>query len=398
MEKKGLTRENSFMKMHDISFLSLRRRKAKTFFLVVGLVIATALVVTLIIVSKSISVSIAKNMDEFGANILVFPQSEELSLNYGGMNISGVSVGGKELRNEDAALIRTIKNKDNISIVSPKLVNVANVEGKNVLIVGINFNDEFRLKKWWKLDGSKPIQRNEIVIGAEIKKQLHSGLKKDLKVRDKNYSVSAVLEPTGSQDDNVIFMDLAEAQVLFNKRNDLSLIEISALCYSCPIEEIVKQTSSKLPNAKVTAIRQTIESKMDAMHRFEHFSFGISLVILIISGLIVFANVSASVNDRTREIGIFRAVGFKQTHIIKIILLEVFVASVSAGLIGYVCGLLSSEIIIPIISMSKETAMQNDFNLLLLSTALSITVGFISSIYPAFRASRLDPTIALRSL
>lgn len=386
------------MKMHDISFLSLRRRKAKTFFLVVGLVIATALVVTLIIVSKSISVSIAKNMDEFGANILVFPQSEELSLNYGGMNISGVSVGGKELRNEDAALIRTIKNKDNISIVSPKLVNVANVEGKNVLIVGINFNDEFRLKKWWKLDGSKPIQRNEIVIGAEIKKQLHSGLKKDLKVRDKNYSVSAVLEPTGSQDDNVIFMDLAEAQVLFNKRNDLSLIEISALCYNCPIEEIVKQTSSKLPNAKVTAIRQTIESKMDAMHRFEHFSFGISLVILIISGLIVFANVSASVNDRTREIGIFRAVGFKQTHIIKIILLEVFVASVSAGLIGYVCGLLSSEIIIPIISMSKETAMQNDFNLLLLSTALSITVGFISSIYPAFRASRLDPTIALRSL
>ena len=386
------------MKLYDISFLSLRRRKAKTFFLVIGLIIATASVVTLIIVSKSTSESIAKNMDEFGANILVVPQSEELSLNYGGMDVSGVSVGDKELRNEDAALIKTIKNKDNISIVSPKFISVEGINGRNVLIVGVNFNDEIRLKKWWRLDGSKPTQRNEIVIGAEIKKQLNSGLQKEIKIRDRNFVVSAVLEPTGSQDDNVIFMDLAEAQTLFKKKNALSLIEISALCYNCPIEEIVKQTSSKLPNAKVTAIRQTIESKMDAMHRFEHFSFGISAVILIISGLIVFANVSASVNDRTREIGIFRAIGFKQTHIIKIILLEVFTASASAGLLGYLTGLLSSKIIVPIISMSKETAVQNDFNILLLSTVLSITVGFISSIYPAFRASRLDPTIALRSL
>ena len=386
------------MKLYDISFLSLRRRKAKTFFLVIGLIIATASVVTLIIVSKSTSESIAKNMDEFGANILVVPQSEELSLNYGGMDVSGVSVGDKELRNEDAALIKTIKNKDNISIVSPKFISVEGINGRNVLIVGVNFNDEIRLKKWWRLDGSKPTQRNEIVIGAEIKKQLNSGLQKEIKIRDRNFVVSAVLEPTGSQDDNVIFMDLAEAQTLFKKKNALSLIEISALCYNCPIEEIVKQTSSKLPNAKVTAIRQTIESKMDAMHRFDHFSFGISAVILIISGLIVFANVSASVNDRTREIGIFRAIGFKQTHIIKIILLEVFTASASAGLLGYLTGLLSSKIIVPIISMSKETAVQNDFNILLLSTVLSITVGFISSIYPAFRASRLDPTIALRSL
>ncbi|MFA4924529.1 MAG: FtsX-like permease family protein, partial [Ignavibacteriaceae bacterium] len=152
------------------------------------------------------------------------------------------------------------------------------------------------------------------------------------------------------------------------------------------------------PNAKVMAIRQTIESKMDAMHTFEHFSLGISLVILIISGLIVFANVSASVNDRTREIGIFRAIGFKQTQIINIILLEVFIASASAGVLGYFAGLLSSEIIVPIISMSKEAVVLNDFNLLFVSMTLSISVGFISSIYPAYRASRLDPTISLRAL
>ena len=386
------------MKLHDISFQSLRRRKAKTFFLIIGLVVAVASVVTLITVSRSINQNIEKNLDEFGANILIVPKSEELSLNYGGMNVSAVSIGANELTNEDAALIKTIKNKNNISIVSPKLINVANVNGKNLLIVGVNFNNEYRLKKWWKVDGSKPIKRNEILIGAEIKKQLNTGLQKEIKIRDMSFTVSAVLEPTGSEDDNVIFMDLSEAQILFDRKNSLSLIEVAALCYDCPIEEIVKQTSSKLPNAKVTAIRQTIESKMDAMHRFRHFSIGISSIILIISGLIVFANVSASVNDRTREIGIFRAIGFKQAHIIKIILLEVFIASASAGLVGYGVGLLSSQIIVPILSMSKEATVLYDFNLFLVSIALSITVGFISSIYPAYRASRLDPTIALRSL
>lgn len=386
------------MKLHDISFQSLRRRKAKTFFLIIGLVVAAASVVTLITVSRSINQSIAKNMDEFGANILIVPKSDEIRLNYGGMNVSGVSIGDKELTDRDADLIKTIKNKDNISIVSPKLISVGNVDAKNVLIVGVNFNEEYRLKKWWRFAGHKPGKTNEIVIGSEINKKLNGGLQKEVKIKEKSFVVSAVLEPTGSQDDNVIFMDLSEAQALFNKKNSLSMIEVAALCYDCPIEEIVKQTSAKLPSAKVTAIRQAIESKMDATHRFEHFSIGLSIVILIISGLIVFANVSASVNDRTREIGIFRAIGFKQRHIMKIILTEVFVASVSAGLLGYAAGLLSAQIIIPILSMSKETAVIYDLNLFLASMILSVTVGFISSIYPAYRASRLDPTIALRSL
>lgn len=386
------------MKLHDISFQSLRRRKAKTFFLIIGLVVAVASVVTLITVSKSMNQSIARNMDEFGANILVVPKSDMISLSYGGINVSSVSINSNELKDEDVSLIRTIKNKDNISIVSPKLINVGNVNGKNTLVIGVNFREELRLKKWWRLIGTKPTQRNEIIAGSEIKKQLNGELSKEIHINGMNFIVSAFLEPTGSEDDNVIFMDLSEAQVLFNKKNSLSMIEIAALCYDCPIEEIVKQTSSKLPNAKVTAIRQTIESKMDTMHRFEHFSFGISFVILVISGLIVFANVSASVNDRIREIGIFRAIGFKQTQIIKIILLEIFIASATAGLLGFITGILSSKLIVPVISMSKETAVLYDFNLLLVSMALSIAVGFISSMYPAYRASRLDPTIALRSL
>ncbi|MEW6702114.1 MAG: ABC transporter permease [Bacteroidota bacterium] len=393
------------MKLHDISFQSLKRRKAKTIFLIVGLMIAVASVVTLIIISKTINETIAKNLDEFGANILIVPQNEELALNYGGMTVSGVAYGSKELDTDDIEKIKTIKNKENLSIISPKLLNVAKIAdlpdgkaGKNVMIVGINVMEELRLKKWWKLIGSKPTLRNEIIIGTDIKKKFNTDLNKELVIKDKSYKVAAILEPTGAQDDQMIFMDINEAQMLFNKSNSLSLIEIAALCYNCPIEEIVRQTSEKLPAAKVTAIRQTIETKMEAMHRFEQFSIGISVLILIISGLIVFTNVSASVNERTREIGIFRAVGFRRFQIIKMILIEVFVASSTAGAIGFIIGLFSSKVLAPIISMDSNTSVLYDFNLLAISIALSITVGFLSSIYPAYRASKLDPTIALRSL
>lgn len=386
------------MKLHDISFQSLKRRKAKTIFLIVGLIIAVASVVTLITISRTINETIAKNLDEFGANILIVPQNEELALNYGGMTVSGVAYGSKELDTGDIEKIKTIKNKENLSIISPKLLNIAKIADKNVMIVGINVVEELRLKKWWKLSGSKPALKNEIIIGADIKKKFETGLNKELVIKDKSYKVAAILEPTGAQDDQMIFMDINEAQILFNKSNSLSLIEVAALCYNCPIEEIVRQTSEKLPAAKVTAIRQTIETKMEAMHRFEQFSIGISVLILIISGLIVFTNVSASVNERTREIGIFRAIGFRRFQIIKMILIEVFVASSTAGAIGFIIGLLSSKALAPIISMDSNTPVLYDFNLLIISITLSITVGFLSSIYPAYRASKLDPTIALRSL
>lgn len=214
----------------------------------------------------------------------------------------------------------------------------------------------------------------------------------------KEFIITGLLNETGSQDDGLIFIDLKAAQDLFNKKDELSLIEIAARCYDCPIEEIVRQTSAKLPDAKVTAIKQSIESKMAAMHSFEHFSFGISTVILVISLLVVFTNVNASVNERTKEIGIFMAVGFRRLHIIKIILLEVLVSSFVAGLLGFFMGVAAAKIITPLLSMNTNPNIDYNYSLLFISVGMAILAGLLSSIFPALRAARLDPTVAFRSL
>lgn len=392
------------MKLYNISLQSLRRRKSRTVFLIIGLLLAVASFVTLYVVSENVNKNVAENLDEFGANMLITPKSDDLNLNYGGISVTGLTFENNSLSQDDVEKIKTIKNKDNLSIIAPKLFNSIKVQNLdatgeiNVVAAGVNFMDEIRLKKWWRLTGKYPSQTNEVLIGYEAAKLLGIKLNQRINLNEEEFLVTGVLDETGSQDDRLIFLDLKKSQELFNKQNELSLIEIAARCYDCPIEEIVRQSSAKLPGAKVTAIKQSIESKMTAIHRFEHFSLGVSAVILIISLLIVFTNVNASVNERTKEIGIFMSVGFRRWHIIQIILLEVLIASFAAGVFGFFIGIVGAKVITPILSMDDSIKINFNYALLLLSAGMAVIAGLLASILPALRAARLDPTVAFRSL
>ncbi len=386
------------MKLYNISLNNLRRRKAKMLFLVLGLTIAVTTVVTLVTVSGVMNADIASKLDEFGANILIVPKSDELSLSYGGLAISGISLDVQKLSGEDTRKIRTIKNSENIKIIAPKLLNVATIVRRNVMVVGVDFAQELQLKKWWRSSGKPPSNEHQVIIGAEVRDALQLTLNESFEIKGERFTVAGILEPTGSQDDGVIFIDLKLAQQLFGKPDEVSLIEVAALCYDCPIEEIVRQTSEKLPGAKVMAIRQTIESKMEAMHRFEHFSYGISAVMILVAALIVGTNMTASVNERTREIGVFRAIGFRRTHVMKIILTEAFLTSFLAGVIGYGVGVIVSKLVTPMLTMNGAGDISLNYTLFGFSVALAVAVGLLSSIYPAYKASRLDPTVALKAL
>ncbi len=386
------------MKLHDIALNNLRRRKSKMAFLVLGLVIAVSTAVTLLTLSKAMNADLASKLDEFGANIIITPKSDNLELSYGGLTLSGVAFDVKPLTDKDAQSVRTIKNSQNISIVAPKLLNVASINKRKILIVGVNFDQEVRLKKWWSIVGNRPNASEEALIGADVKNTLQLGLNQAINVNGSTFKVSGILEPTGSQDDGIVFIPLQQAQKLFRKPNQLSVIEVAALCYDCPIEEIVRQTAEKLPNAKVMAIKQTIESKMHAMHRFEDFSFGISAVVLIVGTLVVFTNMTASVNERRREIGVFRAIGFRQSSIMKIILTEAVITSSLAGLLGFFTGDATARVVLPLLGMESATALRFDLIVLLFAWLLAVFVGVTASIYPAYKAAQLDPTLALKAI
>ena len=119
----------------------------------------------------------------------------------------------------------------------------------------------------------------------------------------------------------MIFASLPTAQRVLRKPGELSLIEVSALCQGCPIDDIVAQLSAALPEAKVSALQQAVRARLQTVERLSRFSTALSVVMLLIGFVIVFITMMNSVVERTREVGVLRALGFRKSHIVRIFII-----------------------------------------------------------------------------
>jgi putative ABC transport system permease protein len=386
------------MKLHTISINNLKRRKAKMAFLTIGLMVGIATIVTLVTLTRSMSSDIERKMDEFGANILVTPQSNGLAMNYGGISLGGVTFDQREIRENDLARIRTIANHKNISTISPKVLGGIRVGTHDVLLVGVNFDSELKMKQWWKVFGETPRNDTELLLGSDAARVLEVSSGDSVTIRGETFTVAGVLDQTGSQDDSLVFATLPKAQKLLGKEGKITLAEVAALCSGCPIGDMVTQIAEKLPDAKVSAIQQVVEGRLKALDQFKRFSYAMAGVVVFIGSLIVFVTMMGSVNERTVEIGVFRAIGFRKSHIMRIILLEAALVSLLAGVLGYAAGMGGARLALPLMAESKSAALFWDGWVAVGSISLALVLGLLASLYPALHASKMDPTEALRAL
>jgi putative ABC transport system permease protein len=386
------------MKLRDIALSNIRRRKAKVAFLLAGLMVGVATVVALVSITITLNRDIEEKLDRFGANIVISPRTEGLSLAYGGMNLGGVSYNVKEISSEEVARIDSIKNRKNIKVISPKTLGVVEASTKSVLLAGIDVPRELEMKQWWQIEGRAPEAENEVLAGSIVAESLRLAPGSSVAVKGKELKVAGVIGATGSQDDEILFASIATAQSLLGKEGLYSIVEVSALCRDCPVEELVAQISEQIPTARVSAVQQVVKSKMQALDHLVKLTLGISAVVFFIGVLIVLVTMMGSIKERTREIGIFRAIGFRQGHIIRIILLEAVIVSFAAGVLGWIFGIGVASVSIPLFAEGESGAIA--VNLLLAAGAVGMAVltGLLSSIYPAMKAVRMAPNEALRIL
>jgi len=385
------------MNLNAISIKNLLRRKGKAAFVLAGLVIGVSTVVGIISYIEAMTSDINHKLEKYGANILILPRTENLALSYGGLSLGGVSFEMEEIRQADLEKVSTIKNSKNIAALGPLVLGVAKVGSHKVLMAGVDFEAAGILKPWWKLQGARP-DAESIIPGAEAARVLSLEIGNRLEINNHNLVVSGILQPTGSQDDQLIFTGLATAQSIFGKQGQVSMAEVAALCKDCPIDAMVKQISDVLPGAKVMAIQQVVKSRMETLAQFKKFSYGISGVILLIGSLVVLVTMMGSVRERTDEIGIFRAIGFRKRHVMRIIFMEAAIVSGLAGIIGYFLGFGATKAALAVFSESHSESVPFSLELAGAAFIIALAVGLISSAYPALMASRLDPNEALRAL
>jgi len=376
---------------------SLKRRKGKVFFLVFGLSIGIATIVTLISVTESMTLDLEDRLDRFGANIVMTPKNENLTLSYGGVSVGGVNYQLTEFNESDLAGIRKIKNSKNLGIIAPKVLGPYHLSGKNVLLMGVDLESELALKTWWQFDGKYPETQDELLIGAQAARAFNLKVGDRVDLEGGRFHVSSILNDTGGPEDSIIIGDLHALQSVLGKTGKVSLVEISAFCRGCPITEITLQIAEKFPDAKVTALRQAVMSKMQSIDLIKSFSFGIALLVIFIGSLLVFVTMMGSVNERTREIGIFRAIGFRRGHIMQVILLEAMIVGLLGGFLGFFIGNGVAWSAIPLV-IANGTFSGINPALGGISILLSVSLSLLASLYPALKASRLDPSMALRAL
>jgi len=385
------------MKLINISLSNLRRRKAKAAFILVGLLIGVSAVVAFISLVDTLTRDINHKLEKYGANIMIVPKTENLSLNYGGLSLGRISYDLQEIRQEDLKGIRSIKNAANVAALGPMVLGAITVTGRNILLAGVDFNVTHFLRPWWKVTGKIP-GKDGVLAGVEAIRVLGLELGSVLEANGRKLVVSGVLEPNGSQDDHIIFADLSTAQEILGKEGHISIAEVAALCHNCPIDDLVKQISEVLPGAKVMAIKQVVKGRMETLGHFYKFSYGLSVLIVLIGGMVVLVTMMGSVRERTAEFGIFRAIGFRKSHVIRMVLFEAGLISAVAGVLGYLIGVGITKLAIPFFTESIGVKVHFDPALAGSVFILAMTLGIVSSVYPAFLAGNLDPNEALRSM
>lgn len=434
------------MRISTIAFANLRRRKGKAAFLAGGIALGIGTAVALFSLSGSIRREIGTQLDQFGANIVVAPRSNSLSLDYGGVAASSVTFDAHELTGADLRAVSDIPHSNRLSAVAPKLLGTVRAGDRDVVLAGVDFGSELRVKRWWRVGGQVPAGPGEALVGRTAAEALglvpaaagttapatrpssppaaatsgghegHNGHEghggheghaatppppppppKDgsLRVNGRDLRVTGVLAATGGADDRMVFVTLPEAQSVLGRTDRLSLIEVSALCKDCPIEDIVGQIEAAVPHAKVSAVQQAVRAREQTVEQLGRFSAVVSAVVLAIGGLLIFTAVTGSVVERTREIGVLRAIGFRKSHIVRGLAIEVAAVSAAGGVLGWAAGTAAGWAALPYFA-DAERLFQPQPHLALLAVGGALAIGLLGSAYPILRAARLDPADAVR--
>ena len=406
-----------------LAFRALTANKLRAALTMLGIIIGVGAVITLMSAGEGVSVYINEQFQGIGTNLLfVFPGSEEEA--QGGP--PGASVSSAELTNADAEALRDPIRAPDVAEVSPQVLNstVIATARRDTFAQVQGVTPEFADVRNWFPEVGEFIEQEDLnsrarvaVLGKTVVDDLFPDnpypLEQTVKINNIPFRIIGVLEEKGGSEygdtDNRVLVPLTTAQTrLFPSRSRSGEYLVSIV-----MVEVVSEDRTDAATEQIKAIlreRHDIEftdeddfsviSQADIVAVFGQitgvlttFLGAIAGISLLVGGIGIMNIMLVSVTERTREIGLRKAVGAKRRDILWQFLLEAMTLSLVGGIIGVGLGALGAEVI---------SALIEDFSAILspqavlLATTFSAAVGLFFGIYPARRASLLNPIDALR--
>jgi putative ABC transport system permease protein len=393
-----------FVESIQIALRALSANKVRSALTMLGVIIGVSAVILLISIGTGVQSQVTGSIKELGSNLLfVFPGNFQ----QGG----GGGVGGAEIRKQfsldDARYIADRLGSQ--AIVVPLLQVAAQIRHYNkTMNVSVTGSDEngntvtggtVASGRWFSR-GEYVGATRVVVIGSGVRDQLFPGqdpLGQQLDVNGQPFQVIGVLAPKGGSfggsQDNAVSMPLTTAQQLVGTG------DISSIIVEATDAKLIPQVKSQVQRIlapkfgdqfTVFTQQQTLGLLSTLLGTLTAMLAGLASISLLVGGIGIMNIMLVSVSERTREIGIRKAVGARTYDILSQFVIEAVVLSVLGGILGILIGSLGA------FSLHKWVPAQVTLWAVALAFFFSAAVGIFFGVYPAWKASRLDPIDALR--
>lgn len=236
---------------------------------------------------------------------------------------------------------------------------------------------------------------NEVIIGKTTSTNLDKNVGDTINLFGKDFTITGIYETGNFMTDAGAFMSLSTLQNLTNNDNQVSSIAVK-IDENANATEVSEAIETAYPNELSTTTAASMASRMNtALNTIDTANWAISLLAIIIGGVGVVNTMVMSVFERTREIGVLKAVGWKEKRILGMILGESVVLTLIAAVVGTVVAVIG---VVALLSVYFSGTIEPSFalDIFIRAFVVAFVVGIIGGLYPAYRAARLSPTEALR--
>jgi putative ABC transport system permease protein len=411
----------------EIALRALASNKMRSGLTMLGIIIGISAVIVLVSVGQGVQTMVAEQMEDVGAN-LMFVMPGELEASNSSMKSNFLrSANTSTLTLKDAEALADPANVPDAAAVAPEFVGTGTVVygNKNTQTTISGVTPDFTLiRSFYPILGSF-IRESDLhtnarvaVLGQTVLEELFpvgvNPIGQDIKINRVPFRVIGIMEAKGgtafSDEDDVVIIPLTTAQTrLFGGRSVSGDYTVSVI-YAQAVDE-----------SRVDALRDQITQVLRRQHGLIYstdkddftvltqedvssvlgsltavltaFLGLIAAVSLLVGGIGIMNIMLVSVTERTREIGLRKALGAKRRHILLQFLIEAIVLSLIGGFVGIAIGVGST---LAAVQMIEEFRAYVSPMTILLATGFSMVVGMFFGIYPATRAARLNPIDALR--
>jgi putative ABC transport system permease protein len=432
---------------------TLRRRTRRLLVTVLAVTTGASLAAALLGISLDITGQMGRELRAYGANILASPAGGDLRLEIGGVP---VRVSGERVLLDENELVKlkTIFWRHNVMGFAPYLTALAQVNGQTVAVTGTWFEKSLTLPKgaairtgfaktqdasvettfrtgvkiiapWWQVQGAW-VQDDDLgsaMVGAGLARRMGWQIGDEITatVEDRAARFRIVgLVSTGGYEEDQVFAALPAAQALLGLARGADRVQISALVepdsnlrpdlrgldpsemtpeqyatwYCSPIMgAVITQIKEVLPNTDVRPIRQISQAEVDFLGKVGLLMTLLTVTALGGSALAVMTAMTASVMERRAEIGLMKAIGADDGHIVLIFLSEAALIGLAGGVAGYGLGLgLAQGLARTVFSVGGNMPPV----VLPITLLLALAVALLGSALPVRQAVRFEPVLLLR--